>query len=182
MKNLHALWGICFCLLPILVTAEERETISAGLRLQKTHGLYWENGFSADYTHSSLWNNRIHFGFSVVTSRIGSAYNSHALKQEKYLFSTGACLLKDHLVRPIGRINIGYFYADYEADIFDDLPNTSFMFSLEGGLFIDPPSPIQIELTLGYNLITGNGIKGPGTLYPFFYQITMSWVVYGGKK
>jgi hypothetical protein len=181
MKNSHELLGFVFCLLPVLVEAGEQGTISIGPRLQKSMGLYWENGLAADYA-SALWKERIHFGFSVVTSRLGSAFDSNALKQEKYFFSAGARFRHDHLLRPICKISVGYFYADYEVDIFDDLPNTSSLFSLEGGIAIDPPSPAQIDLTLGYNLITGNGVNGPGTLYPFFYQITVSWAVYGGKN
>lgn len=169
-------------LCPFYVQARPIGKIEIGPRFQKTPNLYWENGFCIDYTNEKLWSERLFIGFSYITSRFGSAIHSNALKQDNFLFSAKSILRKGCLIRPSGKLNLGYFYADYEADIFDDLPNSSLILSIEAGLAIDPRLPVRADLSLGYNLLTGNGLKGPGTLYPLFYQLTIFWDVLGGSK
>ncbi|MDZ7315283.1 MAG: hypothetical protein ONA69_03730 [candidate division KSB1 bacterium] len=158
------------------------QLLSIGPRLQKSVGLYWENGIVVEYSNSKLWDGRLSFGAAILSSRLGSAFHSNAVKQEEYLLSAAAVFRQEHLIRPLVKMHLGWFHADYEVELFDALPNSSFLWSLTGGLQIRPHIPAVLELGLGYNLITGNGVSGPGTLYPLFYQITLSWVILGGGR
>ena len=175
----HALFQVLalLCLMPSTFLATEIGTITAGVNLQKTHKLYWENGFRADYTHEKLWAERLHFGFYYVSSRFGSAINSNALKQDSFVFSAATLFRKNKELHPTAKLNLGYFVADYEVDIFNDLPNSSLLLSIEGGLAYDLPIPLRLDASLGLNLLTGDGTKSPGTIYPLFYKLSASWII-----
>lgn len=151
--------------------------IKAGIRIQKTQKLYWENGFTLDITSPKVVNNRLHLGLSYVTSRLGSAMGSNAIKQDNFLLSLGYHFRPERNLQPFTRINMGYFHADYESPIFDDLANNAFIFSADAGLSYEFKAPITIGLSAGYNLNTGNGSDGPGTLHPVFYQMSIYYTL-----
>lgn len=151
--------------------------LDVGVRVQKTVNLYWENGFSVQYSNRNVKPDNLYFGFSYVTSRLGSAFNSNAIKHDYFLFNTSWYFRKQHILRPLVRLNVGYFVADYEEAIFDVLPNTSLVISPEAGLIVDTKSPLKLMAAMGYNIITGNGEQGAGTLYPLFFQTTISWAL-----
>jgi hypothetical protein len=75
-------------------------------------------------------------------------------------------------------LNTGYFHADYEEDIFDVLPNNAFLFSVDAGLSYEFRIPLTVSLSAGYNLISGTGTSGPGTLYPVFYQMSVFYTIF----
>ena len=152
--------------------------LKAGIRIQKTQKLYWENGFSLDYTCSKLHHNRVHLGLSYYTSRLGSAMGSNAIKQDNYIFSAAYHFRHEHSLQPIARLNLGYFYADMEDPIFNDIDNTAFLVSIDAGLYYQFDFPLTVGLTVGYNLSSGNGTSGPGTLYPIFYQMSLFYTVF----
>ena len=119
---------------------------------------------------------RLYFGFTYITSRLGTALNSNAIKQDNFLFSPAYYFRRKHIWRPFVRINAGYFAADYGSKIFDVLPSKSLLLSSDAGISIQTSLPLKISASLGYNFITGNGINNvPGTIYPVFYQLTLSW-------
>src|SRR5919199_1041818 len=59
--------------------------LDVGIRLQKAIGLYTENGILAQYTSPKLASKRLYIGASYVTSRLGTAINSNAIKQDNVL-------------------------------------------------------------------------------------------------
>lgn len=158
-------------------SAVNRE-IKAGIRIQKTQKLYWENGFTIDYTCSKLWDKRIHLGLSYVSSRLGSAIASNAIKQDNYIFSAAYHFRRNKSFQPIARLNAGYFYADYEDPIFNELDNSSLLVSIDAGVYYQFDFPLTIGLSAGYNLSSGNGESGPGSLYPIFYQMSLFYTVF----
>ena len=120
---------------------------------------------------------RIHFGASYVTSRLGSALGSNAIKQDNYLISAAYHFRHQKQFQPFARLNTGYFHADYEEDIFDVLPNSAFLFSIDAGLSYEFNIPLTASLSAGYNLNSGCGSSGPGTLYPVFYQMSIFYTI-----
>ena len=149
--------------------------LDVGIRLQQTVNLYNENGISFNYSSKKFKPDRLYFGFTYVTSRLGSAFNSHAVKQDNFLVSGAWYIRRKHIIRPFGRLNTGYFSADYGSKIFDVLPRKSLILSTDIGVCFEMNIPLKISTSLGYNFITGDGLSGPGTLYPLFYQLTVSW-------
>ncbi|RZS97705.1 hypothetical protein BC751_3323 [Cecembia calidifontis] len=157
----------------------QESILDVGIRFQKNINLYWENGVSVQYSHKKIKPDQLYFGLSYVSSRLGTAINSNAIKQDNILFSTSWYFKKDKLFRPVSRLNLGYFIADYEASIFDVLPNTSMLFSPEiGVVYASKKVPLKAMIGLGYNLVTGDGTKGGGTVYPLFTQTTVSWTIF----
>jgi hypothetical protein len=152
--------------------------LKGGFRIQKAQKLYWENGFSFDFASPKILDSRIHFGVSYVTSRLGSAMGSTAIKQDNYLFSAGYHFYHQKQFQPFTRLNAGYFHADYEAAIFDVLPNNAFLFSIDAGLSYEFRIPLTVSLSAGYNLNSGSGTSGPGTLYPFYYQMSIFYTIF----
>jgi hypothetical protein len=153
--------------------AQDENNFSAGLRFQKTHNLYYENGIAFDFANQKLLNNRLHIGFDFVTSRLGSAMISNALKQDNYLVSVGYYFRHEKIINPIIQLNTGFFYADMEEKMFEQIPHKSILLSIEPGIFINFDYPIKAKATIGYNIITGDGMTGPGTIYPLFFQLSI---------
>jgi hypothetical protein len=157
---------------------EQENILSAGIRVQKTHNLYFENGLSIDYTSHHLWDGRIHLGMNYITSRIGTAYHSNAIKQDNYLGTIQYNFRRNKMIVPVVRMNIGFFHADLESPLFSDLPHNSLLLSMEGGIILNLKTPIQPSLSIGYNFITGDGLSGPGTLFPLFYQLSITYKIH----
>jgi hypothetical protein len=171
--------GAMLLLLPLwLLTGVARgqgASLDAGLRFQKTLNLYYENGATVHYRHSRLAHNRVQLGFTYLSSRLGSAIGSNAIKQDQ-AFLSGAYLFRlRHTVHPFVRANAGWFRADYESDIFKTLPNSSPVLSAELGLWAPTSHRLNAGASVGYNLITGHGTGGPGTLFPIFYQLSLTY-------
>lgn len=161
----------------------QSSVLDVGIRLQKDIGLYSENGISINFSDKNLMPDRLYFGFSYFTSRLGTAFNSNAIKQDNFLFSPAYYFRHNKVWRPFVKLNAGYFSADYGNPIFNLLPNKSLLLSPEGGISIQTHLPLKISVSLGYNLITSNGINNvPGTIYPFFYQLTLSWNILKHRK
>lgn len=179
MKTSHLLISLLTCATLTSSMAQTRTNhpgvLDVGIRLQKSVNLYAENGITAQYTHPKLVSKRLFLGLSYVTSRLGTALNTHAIKQHNVLASVSYHFRPDWLIRPVAKLNVGYFAADYGSVIFDALPKTSPLASPEFGLCYCPDFPLKVNASIGYNLITGNGLTGPGTLYPVFVQTSITW-------
>lgn len=152
--------------------------LKGGIRIQKAQKLYWENGFSFDFASPKIADSRIHLGMSYVTTRLGSAMGSNAIKQDNFLVGGGYHFRHQKQFQPFARLNMGFFHADYEYDIFDVLPNKAFLLSLDAGLSYAFDFPLSITLSAGYNLNSGTGSSGPGTLYPVFYQMSLYYTLF----
>ncbi|CAN5921286.1 hypothetical protein BH24BAC1_BH24BAC1_31320 [soil metagenome] len=145
--------------------------LEVGVRLQKTLNMYNENGLTAQYQLSR----RIGVGLTYVTSRLGSAIGSNAIKQDNVFANASFFLRPDRSVRPYLRGNVGWFSANYESDIFRELPDSSPLLSVEGGLAAHIKGAFGTSASVGYNLITGDGLDVPGTLFPLFYQLSLTY-------
>lgn len=145
--------------------------LDVGVRLQKTLNMYNENGLTAQYQLSR----RIGVGLTYVTSRLGSAIGSNAIKQDNVFASASWFLRPDRSFRPFFRGNVGWFSANYESEIFRELPDSSPLLSVEGGVVAYVKGSIGTSASVGYNLITGDGLDVPGTLFPLFYQLSVTY-------
>lgn len=166
------IWMLCFSAGSAL---GQGGTLDVGLRLQKTLNLYHENGVTLQYTSSGILKNRLALGFNYVSSRLGSAIGSNALKQDNIFFSGTYLFRPQRTIHPFLRANAGWFRANYESEVFQNLDNSSPLLSAEFGLIVPTKTRLKTGASLGYNLITGSGTKGPGTLYPVFYQLSVTW-------
>jgi hypothetical protein len=120
---------------------------------------------------------KLHLKLSYVSSRIGSALNSNAVKQDNYLIGLDWRFRAEKNFQIFTGVNSGYFHADMEDPIFDVLPHNSIMFSAEAGVYYKFKFPMALSCSAGYNMINGNGIDRPGTLFPLFYQLSAFYLI-----
>lgn len=153
-------------------TAQEH-ALYLGAKAQVTVGMYWENGLSLSY--SPPWqHDQLYIGLDYVSSRWGSAFSSNALQQDNYLLSVSYAFLKASWFKPLTQLNFGWLYADYESEIFKDLPNTSVLLSTEVGMLIQINDfPLIATTSMGYNLLGVDGIQNTGTVYPLFFRFAL---------
>ncbi len=154
--------------------------LGVGLKFQKTEQLYWESGVAADFTSDFLLNKKIHLKMSYVTSRLGSAMIGNAVKQDNFVVGADWRFRSQKDFQIFTGLNTGFFHADMETPMFTVLPHNSMLFSVEAGLFYKFKFPVSASLSAGYNLISGDGVSGPGTLFPVFYQLSIFYSI--GKK
>lgn len=149
------------------------QNLNVGIRLQKTNGMYWENGISAQYTFAGFKPKQMYVGFDFVSSSLGTAINSNALKQNSFIFSGSWYFQKDKAFRLLARLNLGYLKANLEYEIFDDLPNSAFLFSPEFGMcYTFKNLPIALNTGIGYYVSVQPENKTPGTFQPLYYHFT----------
>lgn len=180
--NKSLLLGVVSMMITPFIKAQKNETyeLGIGLRFQKTEQLYWENGIGADFTSDFLLNRRIHLKMSYATSRIGSALIGNAIKQDNIVVGADWRFRSQKDFQIFAGLNTGFFHADMETAQFNVLPHNSLLFSLETGLFYKFKFPVASSLTVGYNLINGDGLNTPGTLFPVVYQLSVFYYI-GGK-
>jgi len=145
--------------------------LDLGLRSQKSFGLYFENGVVGQISSDSIANNRLYLGIGFISSRFGSAIGNNAIKQDNYQVWLSYYFNKAHRIYPFVSLGSGYFNADYESADFKVLDHSSALFSATAGFEYHTPILLKMNLALGYNFISGNGLEGPGTLYPIFAQL-----------
>jgi len=174
MKRFFLLFLSSFLFIGI-VDAQQADSydLAVGLKFQKTEQLYWENGVGVDYTSGFLFDKQVHLTLGYITSRLGSAMIGNAVKQDNYLLGADWHFRSKKDFQILAGINTGFFHADMEIPQFEVLPHNSMLLSLETGLYYRFKFPASASLTVGYNLITGDGMTTPGTLFPLFYQLSV---------
>ncbi len=168
---------IILFLFSIPAVSQEKD-LDVGLRFQKSVNLYYENGITVQYSNDRLLSKRLYVGLSYVSSRLGTAMGSNAINQDNFLVSGTWMFRPQENLQPFVRLNTGYFIADYEDPAFDVLPNSSILLSPETGVGYKFTFPLKAAFSLGYNVITGDGIDGPGTLYPLYVQTSITWNIF----
>ena len=151
--------------------------LAVGLRFQKTEQLYWENGVGADFTSDFLLHKKIHLKLSYATSRFGSAFLTNAIRQDNVVIGADWRFRSDKDFQLFAGLNTGFFHADLENPIFNVLPHNSMLLQLETGLFYKFKFPLATSLSVGYNVINGDGVNMPGTLFPVFYQLSVFYYI-----
>ena len=165
-----------FILCTIIIHAQ---TLKVGARIQKTQEMYWENGISSQYSFAKFKPNRFFIGFDYVSSRLGSAYNSNAIKQDSYIFSGSWLFNKSKPYHFLTRLNMGYFYSDLEYEIFNEIPNTSFLLAPELGFTYDfKKVPISLNLGTGFYVITAKEGYSPGTLQSLYFHFDIHYTLF----
>ncbi len=148
-------------------------SIEIGLRCKKFAGFYWENGVSGEFKFNEQGFNKLSFGFNVVSSKLGSAFTGYEIPTLAIEASIIKYFRDSKKLKPLIRLNIGYAHASFGSDIFDLIPRSSTLLSIESGVSYTLTNSLRLTTTGGLNFITGNGVKGLGTVYPFYGQFSL---------
>ena len=182
MKNLKSLFLLVLVVARVSVAQTTGDTIKqkqhilyGGVRVEKAMGFYYSSGVFIEFSSNKLLNQRINFGLTYVTSRLGTAFQSNAIPFWQLTANVNLMLRKKKHFKICFRLNGGYAKANYHDPIFNDLPQSSPIVSFEPGLLYDFKFPLRIGTGLGYNFITGNGITGLGVIYPVYFQFNAAY-------
>jgi hypothetical protein len=168
MKNHLLFFALLLSFVPLT-----GQNLNLGPKFQKTHSLYWENGISAQYSFKSFKSDQFYIGLEFLSSRLGSAFSSNAIKQDNFITSIAWHFRKNKSFRIITKLNVGLFKADLEEEIFSELPNSTTLLSPEIGLSYNLKSlPLVVNLGSGFNMNIAEGGKSPGTQQPLYYHLT----------
>lgn len=155
--------------------------LEVGIRSMKFVGFYLENGLAAEYSSKNLLDHRIQFGASIVSSTIGSAFLSNAVPSTQFEVSVIKHFRHDRLFQPLIRLNTGLAHANYRSSEFDGLPRNGFLLSAEFGISYRIPvksENVSLKAGFGYNLFTGNGVKGLSTVFPVYGQMSLLYRIW----
>ncbi len=172
------IWILFLVTITLAYSDANCQSLNAGIRIQKTQYMYWENGITVQYSSQKLKPERLYFGFDYISSRFGTAFHSNAIKQDNFLISGTWLFNPNKPYHFYSRLNLGYFYSDLEFEMFDEVPNTAFLFSPEIGLRYNPINmPISFNLGTGYYLFTSKDGYSPGTLQPLYFHLDFSYFI-----
>ena len=144
-----------------------------GVRCKKFVGFYWENGISGELHSPKGLKNKLSLGFNIASSKVGSGITGYEIPTFTAEVSIIKYLRDSKKMKPLFRLNVGYAYANYGSDKFSSIPNSATLLSLETGISYSLPCSLRLVAGGGYNIINGNGVKGLGTVYPFYGQFSI---------
>jgi hypothetical protein len=150
---------------------------SAGVRLKKYIGFYWQNGITAEFCSSKIFNKKISFGLNLVSSKLGTAIIKNAIPTLEFELSAIKYFRIEKKMKPFVRLNTGFAYANFGDNQFDIITKKSVLFSLETGTKIKLYKSIETIIGGGLNIITGNGFYNLGTVYPLYYQFGLVYCI-----
>jgi hypothetical protein len=155
------------------------QSLNVGIKIQKSHLMYWENGISAQYSFKNFKPSQFYIGFEYLTSALGSALGSNALKQQRYLASAAWHFRKEKAFQIITKLNTGFFHVNLESEIFQDLPKNAFLLSPEVGLcYHFTQLPVAVQLGGSWNLNFAKEGYSPGTLTPLSYHLAIYYQLF----
>lgn len=147
-----------------------------GIRTKKQVGFYWVNGLTAEWSTPKIAMGSLHFGINITSSILGTAFRSNAIPT----LETELSLIKYFRYRksfqPITRLNLGYSKAFY-GEGFSNITSNSILCSIEAGFKYIIISTVSANIYGGYNILTGNGINGLGTIYPIYSGVSLNWLL-----
>ena len=148
--------------------------LELGLRTKKYVGFYWVNGLSAEISTHKIASGSLHLGVNLASSTFGSAFRSNAIPTLETELAIIKYFRYTKSFQPITRLNLGYSKAFY-GEGFSNITSKGMLCSIETGFQYRIIKKLTASLFGGYNLITGNGINGLGTIYPIYFGITTKY-------
>ncbi len=149
--------------------AVSKSALFVQLASQKTQELYYENGFLVEFTHPSLWKERIQFEAGYISTRLGSALNSEAFLIDEYLIATSLHFRPQRKFDPYLQIRSGIWHHDpgVSAEWAQEFVETEAILALAGGFQWNiVPKWGGLDLGLGYQVLEKSDLQ-----FPLFYHI-----------
>lgn len=155
---------------------EPKPQWTAGIRVQKAMGFYWTSGLTGEFCSEKFLNKKLSLGANFTTSVLGNGIRKNAVKTYELDLSAIKYFRPNKVVQPLARLNLGYMYAAYGKEFSNSIPNKSFLCSLEFGSAFVFAEKWKPSVGFGYNIITGNGTKGLGTVFPLYAHVSWQYV------
>lgn len=155
--------------------------LKIGVRAKKYAGMYWSNGLNAEYFSPKINKGHLSFGLNLGSSALGTAFLSNALPTLETEIFVSKYFRNSKQFRPMLRLNVGnihVFYNDPEFSKF--LPSSAMLTSLEFGysMHLRKFPKTALNLSLGYNVVAGDGASGIGLVYPIYFQTNFMYSIH----
>jgi hypothetical protein len=150
------------------------EGMHVGLCFKKFNGFYWCNGITL-VINESMFNAPVAYGVNFTTSYLGSAMLNDALPLNIFEMFAQYRFNSKKNFQPFAGILFGGAFSNYKDPAFKHLQQAQTIFSPEFGLSYHLKIPVNVSASFGYNLITGDGKRGLGLVYPLFGQIKIAY-------
>lgn len=170
MKNIVYLFLLCATGSKVFAN-DSLFRFNAGLSYKKFAGFYTMTGLCAEFSHKQIAKNKLYFGLNVTSSLLGSAFNNNGIPVLATELYARYPFRHEKKLQPFVMLNTGYAKANYGSDKYKNLTSSSFILSPEAGISYKLPYNIQLQGSLAYQLISGDGINGPGFIYPVCFQM-----------
>lgn len=141
-----------------------------GIRTKKQVGFYWVNGITAEWSISKIASGSLHLGTNITSSILGTAFRSNAIPTLETELSLIKYFRYSKSLQPITRLNLGFAKAFYGSG-YNSVPSIGVLCSIETGFQYRINKKFTASLFGGFNLITGNGTSGLGTIFPLYYGL-----------
>ena len=150
--------------------------LELGLRTKKYVVFYWVNGLSAEISTHKIASGSLHLGVNLASSSFGSAFRSNAIPTIETELAIIKYFRYTKSFQPITRLNLGYSKAFY-GEGFSNITSNSILCSIEAGFKYIIMKTVSVNIYGGYNILTGNGINGLGTIYPIYSGVSLNWLL-----
>jgi len=157
--------------------AGDVQQLEVGLLFQKSYHFYWENGITATYRAPFILKNRLGLGFNFLSSRMGTALGTNAIKQEQILIFGQFDFRPGRNIRPFVQANFGYIKAQFDQLKFSSLEDQSLLTSINAGVAGTIKENWILKGSLGYNIIGGDGQSGLATIYPLIFHLSAQYII-----
>lgn len=141
-----------------------------GVCFKKFNGFYWVNGITL-VINERMFNAPIAYGVNFTTSYLGTALFNDALPLNMFEMFAQYRFNSKRSFQPFAGILFGGAFTNYKDPAFKHLQQGQTIFSPEFGLSYHFKAPVNVSASFGYQLITGDGKRGLGLVYPLFGQI-----------
>lgn len=151
------------------VHAQDLSDIRVAVSVQKNAVVL--PGIEASYADEGFLNGRTRFSVAVFTSRLGSAFGSRGLLEDRILLGAGWFFRPDKRVNPYVEIETGYSRFDREdGELFALLDNDAMIFSVLAGMEIHAfDSRFSVVADAGYSILHSSAV------YPFVASLGIQY-------
>jgi hypothetical protein len=146
---------------------------SAGLSFKKFAGFYSMGGVCAEVSGARMGKGQLFLGLNVTSSSLGSAFLNNGIPVIASEVYGRWAFLKQKRVQPFVMLNVGCAKAFPGSDKYNSITTSALLVSPEAGVACRISSHISAQGGLGYHLTSGNGLKGPGFIYPVCFQLRL---------
>ncbi|MBA3664583.1 MAG: hypothetical protein H0W61_10290 [Bacteroidetes bacterium] len=147
--------------------------LSAGISFKKFAGFYTMSGVCAEVSGKCLAREHLALGLNVTSSSLGSAFFNNGIPVVAAELYARWIFRKEKTIQPFALLNLGFAKAFVNSDKYSSLSTSALLVSPEAGVACRFKPRMQLQGGLGFNLNSGNGLKGPGFIYPICFQLRL---------
>lgn len=168
-----------FCGLIVSLSSKAGDSTSTwhiGPVMRKYTGFYWLNGAGAEFHPQSLRKYNCLLGVTLVHSNLGTNLLAKAIPTFNFEIAAIKKFKLTHFLAARVALHGGYAHANYGHATFEKIANQAPLVGLDFGMDYKHKQWLAVA-TLGYQGISGTGVKGLATVFPVYLQIKVLYLI-----